>query len=206
MDLKRLSLEELAGVVNIYPWFALARKELCERMTGMGAWGESQFAETAMYMGDRRVLSALLRTVGEDCSDSNISEILEKCMNAQDPVQEPAAEPEMPSEAPAVAIRERRPRFAGADYFSKDEYEKVRRDGDSSLIDYTAPVSAETQRALSASQARELEICTETLARIYLEQGYPSEAKGIYSKLILAYPEKSAYFASLIDKIDELKN
>lgn len=41
---------------------------------------------------------------------------------------------------------------------------------------------------------------------IYLDQGYYDQAKAIYSKLILAIPEKSAYFASLIEKIDKLIN
>ena len=50
----------------------------------------------------------------------------------------------------------------------------------------------------------EFDMYTETLAGIYLEQGYPEQAKRIYSKLILAYPEKNAYFAALIQKIDEL--
>ncbi len=47
---------------------------------------------------------------------------------------------------------------------------------------------------------------TETLAQIYLEQGYPEQARNIYSKLLLANPEKNAYFAALIQKIDELNN
>ena len=42
---------------------------------------------------------------------------------------------------------------------------------------------------------------TQTLAEIYAEQGYFDQAKQIYSQLILAYPEKSAYFASLIEKL-----
>ncbi len=202
IDLKKLSLEELSGIVNIYPWFALARKELCSRMTGMGAWGESQLAQTTMYLGDRKVLSALYRQLGSvDCSDADIKEILEKFMSA-----EPADAPAEPLVQETEPARESRPRFAGADYFSKDEYEKVRREGDSSLIDYDAPVSAETQKALSFAQAKTPDVCTETLAEIYLEQGYPNEAREIYSKLILAYPEKSAYFATLIGKIDELKN
>ena len=50
----------------------------------------------------------------------------------------------------------------------------------------------------------EFDLYTETLAQIYAEQGYYEQAKNIYSKLILAYPEKSAYFASLIQKIEEL--
>ena len=50
----------------------------------------------------------------------------------------------------------------------------------------------------------EFDLYTETLAQIYLEQGYPEQAKSIYSKLLLANPEKNAYFAALIRKIDEL--
>ena len=44
---------------------------------------------------------------------------------------------------------------------------------------------------------------TETLAGIYVEQGYLAEAKKIYSKLSLRYPEKSIYFANLIDEINK---
>ncbi|MBQ4288223.1 MAG: hypothetical protein II770_09360, partial [Bacteroidales bacterium] len=43
--------------------------------------------------------------------------------------------------------------------------------------------------------------CTETLAAIYVEQGYYEQAAKIYSRMRLLYPEKSAYFASLIGKL-----
>ena len=196
IDIKKLTLDELAGVVNLYPWFGGARKDLCERMSRMGggSWGESQYADAAMYIASRRKLSDIMRSARkEDWEDADVEKLLKSYIS------------EKKEEAGAAAVQGgKRKVYAGVgDYFSQDDYDQVRKVDDNVFSRYAAKAS----QGKSVSQENtdlHFDLYTETLARIYLEQGYPDQAKSIYSKLILAYPEKNAYFAALIQKIDEL--
>jgi hypothetical protein len=45
------------------------------------------------------------------------------------------------------------------------------------------------------------DVISETLARLFVRQGYREKAIIMYERLILTFPEKSAYFAAEIDKL-----
>ena len=46
-------------------------------------------------------------------------------------------------------------------------------------------------------------IVSETLARVYIDQGNTEKAIHIFRKLSLLYPDKSTYFAALILKLEK---
>ena len=54
------------------------------------------------------------------------------------------------------------------------------------------------------SETYEFDIVTETLAKVYLEQEHYLKAKAAYQKLCLKYPQKSSFFASQIELINQL--
>ncbi len=97
----------------------------------------------------------------------------------------------------------------GGDYFSREELESVNNENeakaDSPAIPLEAARSLERERAVKRDGANSvvdpLIFYTETLAQIYTQQECWREALDVYSKLILLYPEKSVYFASLVNDI-----
>ena len=187
IDIHRLNLDELTGVVNIYPWYAAARMELCARLKDMDMLSDTQVAQAGLYIGSRRKLFNLVRN-RERLIDENAPRIVREAEPA--PQQEPAPQ------APARQIF-----VVGGDYFSQNDYNGVRRTDDNIFSSFAT--KARSEGYVDQAEADMGEFCTETLAQVYLEQGYPAEAKKIYSKLILRYPEKSVYFASLIEKIEK---
>jgi hypothetical protein len=68
------------------------------------------------------------------------------------------------------------------------------------------PKSASPMESQSQLEEVSDELVTETLAMIYLQQGYYKKAIQIFDKLSLKYPEKSTYFAAHIEKIKNLMN
>ena len=185
IDIKALNLDELAGVVNMYPWFAGARKELCRRMALMGG-SEAQFASAALYMPSRKAIRDLVLSTGKkDYSDSDVQELIKAYFSSQEGEEKPE------SEGRKVFV-------VGGDYFSQAQYDGVRRSSDNIFSSFASKARAEKPQE---TEEAEFDLCTEALAQIYAEQGYPQEARRIYSKLCERFPDKSVYYASLAEKL-----
>ena len=107
-----------------------------------------------------------------------------------------------PESAQAARPKPSRQLFVlGGDYFSQEQYDRVTPQDDNIFARFAGKAS---------KPAGELELheeftdfCTESLAKVYADQGYTDKAVEIYSKLSLRYPEKSVYFASLIEKTEK---
>ena len=69
------------------------------------------------------------------------------------------------------------------------------------------PAETDQPVDISADSIREDEgLLTDTLAKIYIKQGYFTKAIFAYEKLLLKFPEKSAYFAAQIEAIKNRMN
>lgn len=110
--------------------------------------------------------------------------------------------------------------LAGGDYFGKNDFEEVKLDTAKPLDRFIAEkpslLRSNTNSQYNETQsAEEIELgekfddsgfYTETLAKIYTEQCFYKRAIEVYAKLILLYPEKSTYFATLVQELKSKHN
>ena len=52
----KLSMGQLSGLVNNYPWFASARMELARRLVKEGGWSREELSRMLMHIGDAVLL------------------------------------------------------------------------------------------------------------------------------------------------------
>lgn len=175
--LKEKSTDELKSVIDEYPWFAAARVSLILRSP------ESE-TDRASFIKAAASHSLFLPPIGD------IAAALDK---NRDRIPDSGND-----------------RNNGGEYFGKEDFEELESRGLSvrtpdfrqlkvSRPEETVPAPPEKK------EPEDIGIYTETLARIYAQQNLSDKAIAIYEKLILLYPEKSAYFVSLIEQIKNNK-
>jgi hypothetical protein len=186
-------LPEMEGFTERYPWCGLGHKLLFEALCAAGPEVSASYASKAsVYLYNRAALYALAHAPVRPLTPSPSSE-KEKNQEIFEMIPE--------TEIPLVMM--------GGDYFGKQEMAVAPLE-ENDLIDrfiktnprlVPQPSTADMEEKVSLLDVEEDEFMTETLAKIYEDQGLYSLAMEAYGKLILLYPKKSTYFASLIQDI-----
>jgi len=203
-----MDLMDMEAALKQAPWFSYLREILLEKLyrKDKEAFAEN-LSRSAIFLSSRKTLY--------DRINSPVEEEI--------PLE---AEP-VPEEKPQVVPQEvHRPRVivAGGDFFSKDDLKTIDPEDDMELKLKSSPFYrpapepvAEEKEKPAVPKPRErksslltedgkvnyddLAFCTETLGHIYAQQGFYDKAIEVFSKLILLYPQKSAYFAALVNEL-----
>ncbi len=199
-------LREAAARAGI---FVLSRSEFLTEITGKRLKPTAPVPQAPAPVADVSPVAEAAPVVAEKAP-------AEASALAETPADSAAAPaPEMPAPPRKVYV-------VGGDYFDKEDFKALGEAGaeiDSKLDFNPITATLESISAPSAPAAASAvapaavnpvagsagEPASETLARIYSDQGLYDRAIAVYEKLILLDPEKSAYFAALIDKLNQTK-
>jgi tetratricopeptide (TPR) repeat protein len=184
-----LSAKSLERIVQEYPWYSYAREQLLYKMVSVEPQClENQYREHVIYFARRGEILSRARKIAKG--------------------EAKQAEIEVPEyEIPQPEIKEK-PKYVvvGGDYFSPDDFNSLGADEKIADFKIGLPCKEDSEAVEVATKSEgvdyeAVEFFTETLAKIYTDQGYYDKAIEVYAKLILLYPEKSTYFATLVNEI-----
>ncbi|MBO7562867.1 MAG: tetratricopeptide repeat protein [Bacteroidales bacterium] len=198
-----LDVMEMEALLKQCPWFSYLREIMMEKLYRIDEEAfREKLAASAVFLSSRKTLYDRINAPVEDLPlDEEVEEV----------VQEPAVF-EQPSKPRVVVV--------GGDFFSKDDLKSISPEEDMELKLRNSPFyrpveeapkkeeepvqpAAPKRSSLLTEDGKvnfdDLAFCTETLGHIYAQQGFYDKAIDVFSKLILLYPQKSAYFAALVN-------
>ena len=226
-----LEVPQLQALVTKYPWFSYAREVLlCKLVEIEPQCLESKYKESLVFFPKREKVFLKCRQIiaarPADVVEIPAAHLMDVPANEVEPLEELSLEMDFSVEGsipasgsdfdvvlerenvePVMEIQPPKPKIVvvGGDYFSKDDLAQLDEGEKVADIKLGAPadnMDHETAGAESDSlDFDSLDFVTETLAKIYADQGYYDKAIEVYAKLILLYPEKSTYFATLVNEI-----
>jgi len=204
---ENLNLESLEKYIDIYPWYSAGYIELYNRLSN-SAISNELVSKAAPRIFSRQALYEIY--IEKNGTVPSIVEI--RSDTPQDEIIDIHIEKE--SEPKLILI--------GGDYFSRKDFEQIQLDRNQPIDKFIEDKPSLLRSATdnknyennpekstepnSDTAFDDSEFYTETLAIIYAEQGYYKRALEIYAKLILLYPEKSSYFASLVKDLKSKHN
>lgn len=226
LNIHDLEVTALQSLVTRYPWFSYAREVLLCKLVEMEPQClESRYRESLVFFPRRDAVLLKCRAAvaereksGEEPlqaelpldAEEGIELLSDIEISGGEKMEEPVFEVDFEEEEEAenYQLEKEKPRIVvvGGDYFSKEDLAQLNEEEKAAEIKFGAPAAAggEEEPALCIQDVTDyntMEFVTETLAGIYADQGYYDKAIEVYAKLILLYPEKSAYFASLVNEI-----
>ena len=199
-------LPEMEDFTERYPWCGLGHKLLFEALCAAGPEVSASYASKAsVYLYNRAELYAMAHApVRPYTLTSPPPPPPEKAQTREVEEIDVRGVFEIIPEEPGLSIG-----MAGGDYFGKQDMVATPTEEDSCIdrfikinpriVPQQNPVDMEEK--VSLLEVEDDDFMTETLAKIYEDQGLTQLAVEAYSKLILLYPKKSTYFASLIQDI-----
>jgi len=202
-------LPEMEDFTERYPWCGLGHKLLFEALCAAGPEVSASYtSRVSTYLYNRAELYAMAHTPARPCKLTPPPPPLEKTEVRK--VEKEAEEMDA-QEIFEIIPEESVPSFvmAGGDYFNRQDMGATSLE-EGNCIDRFIRVNPrfmpqqsleETEEKVSLLEVDDDDFMTETLAKIYEDQGLTQLAIDAYSKLILLYPKKSTYFATLIQDI-----